>query len=386
MEFYFKALLWLVMGIVIGFAVFFVFLQPEPQSGSLPEIPENPGPENDTMPPILESGLVNLTMVEAPGCDICNAEGQMLEQAKAVLLKSEFLQVDKAVRLPADSPEAQALISNYNLTTLPAVIIEGDVARDAEFVSAWTESIGTLEGASALVTRFDYPPYYDITNRTVVGLAMAIGIRASGCMECGDPALFISSLESPPVSMAFINKSVYDENDSRAQALIAQYNITKLPALLIAEDGASAYPVFEQIRQMGTIEDGWFILRDMVPPYVDLADNRSVRGLVNATYLVNSSCSDCFNISTLSGYLAQTNGVVIVSEKTYEADSIEGMALLEKYNITKIPALIFSDEVKYYYKFPEVWLNESNTIEPDGSFVFRAHDLLGGLGYQNISG
>jgi len=384
MEFYFKALLWLVMGTFFGFAIYFIFLTPA--QPNIPMIPVNQEFANDTMPPILETGLVNVTMLDAPGCDVCNAEGLMLEQVKAVLLKSEFLSVGASRRLPAGSSEAGALISKYNLTTLPAVIIEGDVARDTEFVSSWKESIGTLEGPNALVTRFDYPPYYDIKNKTVVGLAKAIGIRASGCPQCGDAGLFISSLESGPISMVFINSTVYEENDSRAQALIAEYSITKLPALFLSEEGTSAYPVFQQIKPMGTIENGWFVLRDMVPPYVDLADNRTIRGLVNVTYLVNSSCVECFDITSLSDYLSQTSGVVIVGNRTYEANSAEGSELIERYDITKIPTLIFSNDVKYYYKFEEVWTNQSNTVEPDGSFVFRAHGLLGEIGYQNVSG
>jgi hypothetical protein len=383
MEFYLKAILWLVMGTLFGFAIYFVFLTPA--QPSLPMPPTNAPQQNDTMPQILETGAVNITMVDAPGCDICNAEGLMLEQVKTVLLKSEFLSVGTSKRLPGASSEAQALISRYNITTLPAVIIEGEVARDSEFVAAWKESVGSLEGGKALVTRFEYPPYYDLKNKTVVGLTQAIGIKASGCLECGDPGLFISSLESQPISMAFTDSTVYEENDSRAQALIAQYNITKLPVLFLSEGGASAYPVFAQIKPMGTIEDGWFILRDVVPPYVDLADNRSIRGLVKATYLVNSSCADCFNISSLSTYLSQTSGVVIVDEKTYELGSAEGAALREKYNITMVPTLIFSPDVRYYYEFEEVWKNQSNTVEPDGSFVFRAHGLLGSVGYQNVS-
>lgn len=384
MEFYLKAFLWLVMGALFGFAIYFVFLTP--LQPSLPMPPTNSPQQNDTMPQILETGVVNITMVDAPGCDLCNAEGLMLEQVKTVLLKSEFLSIGTSKRLPGASSEAQALISRYNLTTLPAVIIEGEVARDSEFVAAWKESVGSLEGGNALVTRFEYPPYYDLKNKTVVGLAEAIGIKASGCLECGDPGMFISSLESQPISMAFTNSTVYDENDSRAQALISQYNITKLPVLFLSEEGASAYPVFAQIKPLGAIEDGWFILRDVVPPYVDLADNRSIRGLVKATYLVNSSCAECFNISSLSTYLSQTSGVVIVDEKTYELDSAEGAALREKYNITMVPTLIFSSDVKYYYQFEEVWTDQSNTVEQDGSFVFRAHGLLGEIGYQNVSG
>jgi hypothetical protein len=383
MQFYVKAILWATIGIILGFAIWFVFLQPVPPV--TPQMMQNAPPPNDTMPPILEAGPVNLTMIEAPNCDECNSEGLLLEQTKTVLLASDFLRsgVSKSIRW--DSAEAKALIAKYNITELPAVIVEGDVGRDRDFVSAWVENVGTLEGTEALVTRLGYPPYYNITTMKVVGLVKGIGIRAAGCTECGDPELFISSLESPTIGMVFTEKEVYEENSSEGRALIARYNITKVPVLFLSEGGASAYPVFSQIKMLGTVEDGWFILRDVVPPYLDLADNRTLRGLVKAKYLVNSSCAECFDIMTLSDYISQSTGLVVSESQTYEADSADGRALISKYGITRIPTLVYSPDAKYYPYFSQVWENQTSTIEDDGWFVFRAHDLLSGMIYQNLS-
>ncbi|MFH0884954.1 MAG: hypothetical protein V1861_04550 [Candidatus Micrarchaeota archaeon] len=383
MQFYVKALLWAAIGMLLGFAIWFVFLQPA--SPITPQMMQNTPPPNDTLPPLLETGLVNITMIEAPNCDECNAEGLLLEQTKTVLLSSEFLRTGVSKSIRWDSPEAKALIAKYNITELPSVIVEGDVGRDQVFVSAWKENVGTLEGTGALVTRLGYPPYYNITTMKVVGLVKAIGIKATGCLECGDPGLFISSLEGPTIGMVFTEKDIYEENSSEGMALIASYNITKVPTIFLSEEGASAYPVYSQIKVLGTVEGGWFVLRDVVPPYLDLADNRTLRGLVKAKYLVNSSCAECFDITLLSDYISQSTGLVISESQTYEADSADGRALIAKYNITKIPTLVFSPDAKYYPYFSQVWENQTSTIEADGWFVFRAHELLSEMGYQNIS-
>ena len=383
MQFYVKAVLWAVLGVILGFGIWFVFLQaPSPVP---PQMLQNTPPPDDAMPPVLETGTVNLTMIEAPDCDECNADGLLLEQTKTVLLNSGFLRAGVSKTIGPDTPEAKALMAKYSIVELPAVIVEGDVGRDPEFVTSWKENVGTQEGANALVTRLGYPPYYNVTTAKVTGLVKAIGIRASGCTECGDPDMFISSLEGPTVGMVFTEKNVYDDNSSEGKALIARYNITKIPSLLLSEDGASAYPIFSQIKMLGTVEDGWYILRDVVPPYLDLADNRTLRGLVSAKYIVNSSCADCFDINLLSDYISQSTGLVVAESQTYEADSTDGRALIAEYNITRIPTLIYSPDARYYPYFSEVWLNQTSTIEPDGWFVFRAHELLTGMAYQNIS-
>jgi hypothetical protein len=395
MEAYIKnILLWLSAGLLLGLALSALFLlplQPRPEAPSQAnQLPQNQTPQNNappSPPPQAEKKEVNITMIEAPGCDLCNSEGFLLEQTKIVLLQSSALQAGVSRSIPYSSAEASALISKYNITELPAVIIEGPVRTDSEFVSAWQAQIGTLEGANALVTRFRFPPYYDIRNHTVVGLVEGIGIKASGCLECGDPALFMASLEGGSMAMVFSNQTLYEENDTEAQALLTRYNITKLPALLLSADGASAYPAFSQIKTLGTVEpDGWFVLRDVVPPYIDLTANHTLRGLVHAVYLVNSSCADCFDVASLSLYISGSSGLVLLNETTYETNSTEGSALMKKYNITAVPALLYSSDARYYPDFEDVWKQQNSTVESDGWFVFRAHGLLGDVVYQNVSG
>lgn len=382
MEFYVKAVLWAALGIILGFAIWLVFLQAA--SPASPQMLQN-AQVNETMPPIIETGKVSITMIEAPDCDICNADGLLLNQTEAVLLQSEFLRIESSRIIRPSTAEAQALIAKYSIVELPAVVVEGDVARDQEFVTAWKDNVGSAEGQNALVSRLGYPPYYNVTTGKVAGLVKGIGIRATGCSECGDPDTFIMSLESSTIGMVFTDKAVYDDNSSEGEALIAQYNITRLPALFLSAEGASAYPVFNQISPLGEIEGEWFILRDVVPPYLDLNANRTLRGMVSARFIVNSSCVDCFDIGVLSDYISQSTGLVINSSKTYEANSTEGRALIEKYNITRIPTLVYSPDAKYYPYFDEVWLNQTSTIEPDGYYVFRAQDLLNGIVYQNVS-
>ena len=69
---------------------------------------------------------------------------------------------------------------------------------------------------------------------------------------------------------------------------------------------------------------------------------------------------------------------------TYDINSTEGSALIKKYNITEIPTILYSPETSVYPHFAEAWINQSNTVESDGWFVFRAVDKVGEV-YQNVS-
>jgi hypothetical protein len=335
---------------------------------------------------VLEKGLVNITMIEAPGCDECNMGGAFIEQVKAVLLSSDFLEAGASRSIPLSSPEAAALVSRYNITELPAIIIEGPVERDGMFMQAWGEGIGSVEGG-ALVSRMPYPPYYDMAQGMVYGLSRSKAVMATGCLECSDPGLFIGTLEGPSFGMVFTSSDYYDADDAEALSLIEKYNITCLPVIMMEAEGASAYPVFGQLSTFGTLEDdGWFVLRDVPPPYIDLADNGSVKGRVHAVFLTDPSCTDCLNVSVLSSYIADSAGLVIVEERFVETNSADGADMISKYNITAVPAILYSPDASYYPGFDEAWLMQNSTKETDGWYVFRAHGLLGDVVYRNITG
>jgi hypothetical protein len=66
-------------------------------------------------------------------------------------------------------------------------------------------------------------------------------------------------------------------------------------------------------------------------------------------------------------------------------NSTEARLLIQKYNLTQLPAILFSPEASAYLSFDSTWIGTNNTIEQDGWYVFRNYDLLG-YGYQNLTG
>jgi len=60
--------------------------------------------------------------------------------------------------------------------------------------------------------------------------------------------------------------------------------------------------------------------------------------------------------------------------------------LVAQYNITKVPTIIMSPDVKYYElnNFQTVW-KQVGTIENDGYYVFRSMRALNGVIYKDLS-
>ncbi len=386
-------LVWIAVGLVVGLAVFMVFSPPPAPSQNATvngtqinaNQTGNATPPTVVTPPVVSKKPVDVTLVLAPGCDRCNAIDQLLlQQTEAEIGKSAAAQVGAINILNASDPQAQGLLARYNVTLLPALFVSSADGFTANDTQVWTTQLGSIEPDGFLVQRMVYPPYYNISNRSVVGFVSAIGIDAPGCEQCMNASSFSDSLaQAPQVQMAFSANVTLAGNSSEALALIQKYNITELPTVLLSLD-VSAYPAYQLIKPLGEEVDGWFILRQVHPPYLDLAHNNSVRGLVSLIQLVNGSCSDCFSIDSLSDYVANSAGIDLVNKTTYDINSTTGAALANRYNITSLPSMLFSPEIAVYPRFEGIWTSQNNTVESDGWFVFRAYSLVNGP-YQNIT-
>ena len=372
---YSDILLWLVAGLVLGAAAYLVFVQMQPVTGGV-TIP----PAGNATPPAsntANTAVIDVTIINPQDCPSCRSLAEVLPQLLNVT--DQFnLTIGYVVNISAT--EGAALISKYSITKLPAMVITGNFS--SSFASWWTGGPGTQESDGTLVLRDIYPPYYE--NGSTVGLVNGIAINAPDCPKCMNATDYFTSLEDPAVDVRFSNTNILQGNDAAAQALIAKYNITKLPVLLLSED-AQAYPLFSQyLLGLGDVNGGWFILRNVTPPYLDLQTGK-VRGLVQAVLIVNSSCSNCLNASDLSAYMTVNSGVTVENSTTYEANSTAGKALIAKYRIPNIPAILYSPEASAYPGFTGLWLQRNSTIESDGWYVFRSYSLLA-VPYQNVTG
>jgi hypothetical protein len=308
-----KMLIWIVLGLGIGFIVSLLFFSPAPQT--IPSVNLTQNLSNNSAP----TAAFSQTMVIAPNCDVCNSIDPVFS-GLATYSSSTGITLEPVVKFDPTSSEGEALISRYSIAKLPVIILrpKGNISQTAfsDLIAAGFSK----ENDGAVVLREIKVPYYEISSSKPVGFVSAIAIRPHSCLDCMDPQDYFTSLEQDGINFYFSNKTVLDENDSIARSLIQEYNITKLPVLMLSS-GASYYPSFEFLTQIGTVEGEWFILRNVTPPYVDLSNNHSIVGNVQEILIVNSSCTTCFNAQELADYISTSANLHIYNKSTYEANS-----------------------------------------------------------------
>jgi hypothetical protein len=281
--------------------------------------------------------------------------------------------------IDASSAEAKSLISKYNVQKLPTALVTGQV-NDSRLTGTLSQ-FGEIRGDAFVLTEIP-PPYYDMSSSKVVGVVSFTAITDSTCNNCSSVSNMISSLTSAGIT--FGTNTTYDYSWQQAKSIIGKYNITKLPALIFSSDLGAYSTISEAWSTVGTVAtDGSYVLTQVPPPFKDLTTGMIV-GIVNVTYLYDSSCATCYNVSIHHGILVGSFRVVLGTESTYDINSTQGKALISKYNITSVPTFIMSPDAKYYSAILSVWPNVG-TNETDGWFIFRDMTALGNVTYMNLS-
>jgi len=180
-----------------------------------------------------------------------------------------------------------------------------------------------------------------------------------GCDECSN----ISSAVEAFKQQKTLNVTKVEEISLEdAKALAKEYNISRLPAIIVKGDIANLS--VKSLVQKGDA----LVFEQAPPPYYDLAENR-VKGKVTLTVLSDKTCKDCFDLSKIVSQLKEAQ-IKIVSETAVDAKSDEGKALVAKYKIEKLPTLVFNKEALEYDVIKQVW-DQVGSKESDGSLVLR---------------
>jgi hypothetical protein len=368
----------IIVGIVIGYVAYAVFA-PQPQTtASQPNYSVTPiqVPQQNVAP------TIQITVINDSRCPTCNSTDVLLSELMGYLPQQGFVITNVTV-FDASTPEAAALISKYSLDETPTLIITGDTNASANLTSVWTTyNIGSIEPDGAMVYRNVIPPYYDLSSNKVAGIVNITELTAPSCVDCFNISTIVTSLsEDPQISMRIGNITSYSYNSSQGQALVAKYNITQVPTIILSPDAGVYSPLTRIWSNIGTVEaDGFYVLRTGAP-YLNLTSG-SIMGHVSIIELTDLSCIDCYNVSTLYDMLEQQVGMVFTNTSTYDLNSTEGKQLVSKYNITSVPAIILSPSALAYPGFSNGW-QSIGSVESDGWLVLRS---VGSFGtYMNLT-
>lgn len=287
------------------------------------------------------------------------------------VLAGKTYKVTDNSELAITDSHAQKLITDNNITRLPALVIEGD-----------TSGI-SLSGARKLddVLIIDSPaPYYDIQSGAVNGRVSLMYVTADACKECINITVLGSQLAQTGVAVA--SEKTFTSSSDDGKRIINAYSITKLPAVIMSPDIKAYDTITTALAEEGDFApDGSFVLRKLNPPYYDLTTN-TVRGRVDVTYLVDATCTTCYNVtmhkSILTGF-----GILLASEKTIDVSSDEGKALISANQIEMVPTIILTGEPQLYSALQQVW-PQVGTAE-NNAYVFRHTELLSGAVSKNLT-
>jgi len=360
-------LIWVVIGILLGGVAYVAFFSGAPA----PPVPQ-PQANTTVTPPSNATQIASATatIISEPGCPECNSTELLLAQIISSGPQMK-LNITAVTPLSRGSPQADALISQYSIKKLPALVLSKGAADSAAFSSAWANVGGIKATDGSLVFQEPYPPYYDVTTGKTVGLVSLTVIPAPNCLDCFNTSKLVDSLSGSQVRMTFSSRVTLAANSTDGIALIKKYNITRLPAMFLSPD-ASAYPaVAGGWSQLGTIEpDGWFVYRSTMPPYVDLARNNTQVGLVSIIELTDPNCTACYDVGEHYQSLSASLGMVFTNRTRYNITSPQGMKLLVKYNITEVPTVLLSPQAFAYPAINQSY-SQVGTLESDGWLVYR---------------
>ncbi|MBI4170968.1 MAG: hypothetical protein HY514_04685 [Candidatus Aenigmarchaeota archaeon] len=195
-------------------------------------------------------------------------------------------------------------------------------------------------------------------------------IAASSCRDCFDIDAVVENLKKSNVNVT--SEKTVDFSSSEAKQLIAQYNIEKLPTVIVLGE-VNKSTVTQLWNQNWNVEmkDGTqvsSVYSAVAPPYVDAASG-DVKGLVALTHILDESCPTCADLTQVINFFKQ-NGVKFLSEKTINYDSPEAKELISKFGVQKVPALVISKDVLEYPAVAQAW-PQLNATEKQGFYALH---------------
>lgn len=264
-----------------------------------------------------------------------------------------------------DSDEGQMLLKEHNISSVPALVVSS--SRLDELPS---KEILRLEGSTGVFDRS--APYVDVSTGSVMGVVEIVHLGSTCGVDCPKGDQVDIQLAGMGVSIGSVRD--VEELSVEGQELIDSLNLDFSPAVMVSRDIEAYWWVFPQISDAFLLRGDWYVFRSPVPPYKDLSDNE-VKGKVTVTYVLDDTCTDCFKPELLTRSFADF-GMFVYKESNVSANNAQGQALIRKYNITQVPTVIYSKDIKMYVPLQDSLEALGSYASIDGSFVVRNHDSL----------
>jgi glutaredoxin len=329
----------------------------------------------------LRPANLQLTLLTDNTCTDCGSAESLIPRINVTGVK--IASID---RLDYASTKAQQLINQYGVQKVPSILVFGETNKSTGLSLIWGQLGGRMVNGAVYIE--SAPPYLNLSSGAVNGRVTLTILNDSTCSQCSTMNSFVSALLANGVKIA--SSKTIDYTSTEGQAFISQYNIQRIPAIVISQEVLAYKNIAQSWPQLNaTLRAGFYALHTLNPPYRDLATGQ-ITGLVSVIYLNDSACTSCYDVKAHKNILVNNFGVYLANETTVDISTDQGKALIAKYEITNVPTVLVSPEASAYTALKPVWLQTSTglngtigSIESDGWYVFRGTSLMGN--YTDLS-
>ncbi len=312
----------------------------------------------------VELPKIELAIITANSCTNCFDITTIASK-----LSSLGVEIKDQVTIDYENASAQAFLTKYKVSHVPALIIKGDVEKSAQLKALLSELAVESEGNYILPSPM--PPYIDLATGKMRGEVKAVLLEKENCEQCADLTALVELLKQQ-IWVGETKKVTIGSTEGKA--LVKKYNISVVPTLILNSE-AGLYPTISGAwKNVGTVEqDGALVMRVVNPPYYSISEGR-VKGLVTLTTIEDKSCTECYNAS-INRLILRQMGVQLEKEKTLDLLMPEAQGLVTKYKITKVPTIVLTGDMSSYATLVKAWA-EVGSVESDGSYVLRKVGLF----------
>ena len=311
----------------------------------------------------LKPAKIELTAVKNSKCTDC------FDISTAVShIKNANANVTKENSLEFDSKDGRELVKKYGIRKVPSVIIKGEIEKI---------SIQGLEkNQDALIFTQISPPFTNVETGKIEGRVILYYLKDSKCENCNNLTLLINQIKAGGVKV--VEENGIEPGSDEGKQLINKYKIEFVPTIVLSEDAGFYELITQAWPQVGNRENNAYVFRGgavyPAQPFINLTTGKLI-GIVDIVYLADKSCEECYDVNEHKDVLAKNFGIKFGKEETYDINDAKGREFISRYNITKVPTVILSEDTGSYPSSPA--LKQFFSVEKDNSYVFRSAEALG---------
>lgn len=220
--------------------------------------------KEEARPAILQ--FVGIVDSSCTNCFDINRTSNIIRNLNVNITSSETLEYP--------STKAKQLIDRFGIKTVPALIISGEIDKP-NVADIWYQLNGEIVGEAVHAKAL--PPYRNLTSGKIEGLVSLVMLTDDSCNNCYNVSAHKRIL--PSYGVVVISESTYDINSTKGKELLALYNITKVPTILLSPDAKVYSGLLQVWRGVGSFEpDGWLVFRstEQMGNYTDLTTGQVV--------------------------------------------------------------------------------------------------------------